>query len=58
MIHLKPRPVVAKGEQHSTYVALILKICFRVAANVVRTPATCQHDYISTFECVYEYCME
>lgn len=35
------------------YDALMLKICFRVSANVVRTPATCRHGHISAFECVY-----
>lgn len=29
------------------YDALMLKICFRVSANVVRTPATCRHGHTS-----------
>jgi hypothetical protein len=40
------------------YDALILKICFRVSANVVRAPATCRYGHISTFEWIYVYCTE
>lgn len=43
--------------EHNTYVydALILKICFRVYANVVRAPATCRHGHTSRFEWIYTY---